>query len=144
MPKLTAPIRFPPEPPTPAEVDRARLALASLPANLDVDARLGLPDITIDLPRPAVKVLAMAIANLAQGHAVDLFVPAVEAALTTQEAADYLRVSRPYLIKRMERGDLAFHMVGTHRRLKRADVLAFEQRLQAEQRGEIAPAGAPT
>lgn len=42
------------------------------------------------------------------------------------------RTGRPYLIKQLGAGKLAFHMVGTHRRLKLADVLAYRDRTDAD------------
>lgn len=57
-----------------------------------------------------------------------------EEALTTQEAADRLGVSRPYLIKRMEEGALPYYMVGSHRRIRREDFEAFLEVRKKERR----------
>ena len=46
--------------------------------------------------------------------------------LTTQQAADLLNMSRPYLIRLIEKGDVAHSMVGRHRRLKAEDVFAYK------------------
>lgn len=61
--------------------------------------------------------------------------PAHEPALTTQEAALYLGVSRPYVIKLIEQGELPCELVGTHRRLRRADLDAY-QRIRRERQAE--------
>jgi excisionase family DNA binding protein len=69
---------------------------------------------------------------MAQGNAVTI-IP-IHAELTTQEAADFLNVSRPHLVRLLEQKKMAFHMVGTHRRVRFEDLMAFKASLEKKRR----------
>lgn len=79
----------------------------------------------IELPTAALRLLVEILAELAGGNAVK--VVAIHAELTTQEAADLLNVSRPYLVKLLEDGVLPFHKTGKHRRVRLADLMEYKQ-----------------
>ncbi len=78
------------------------------------------------LPRRAAQMLVELLAQMANGNAVTI-VP-VHAQLTTQQAAELLNVSRPFLVKLLESGDMKHEMVGTHRRLRAEDVFAYRRK----------------
>lgn len=81
----------------------------------------------IALPASIFALVVDLLSKLGNGNAVTI-VP-VEAELTTQQAADYLNVSRPHLIKLLERGDLPFRMVGTHRKVLARDVINYRTKI---------------
>lgn len=93
----------------------------------------------VELPRAVLQVLKQVIYHMANDSTV--FIVPMGPILTTQEAADILGVSRPYLIKLLEEGEIPFSTVGTHRRVHMRDVLAYQKRRKEEQEealGELA------
>lgn len=89
----------------------------------------------IVLPASLLKVLQEAARAFSEGESVAI-VP-IQGELTTQEAADFLNVSRQYLVEILERGDIPFVKVGTHRRVKFRDLAAYKERRDAERRQKL-------
>jgi excisionase family DNA binding protein len=86
----------------------------------------------LDMPPEATRLLARILTEFAKGNAVTV-VP-VNAELTTQEAAEFLNVSRPHLVSVLEAGKLPFRKVGTRRRVRLADLMRFKDIEDAKQK----------
>lgn len=94
----------------------------------------------VELPRPAVDLMIHILGKMAAGQGVTV-VP-MNAELTTQQAADMLNVSRPYLVGLLEAGEIAFHKVGTHRRVFAESLYAYKRREVINQRDAADELGA--
>lgn len=79
-----------------------------------------------------MKALANALDQLAEGKAVDATTPNEE--LTTQQAANLLNVSRPYLVKLIEEQQIPHRKVGTHRRILLCDLMAYKNSVDSKRR----------
>lgn len=121
--------------------DRAAQAADTLEQFLDrhpeasavpLSMRLGEDETAFDVPVDVLRLLARMLAEVASGNAVA--VSPVDAELTTQQAADLLNVSRPYLVKLLDERRIPFRRVGNRRRILLADVMAFKHDDEAERR----------
>ena len=84
------------------------------------------------IPKPLHAALLQIIPYLLRGDAVSI-VP-VHQQLTTQQAADFLNMSRPHLVKLLGEGVIPHTMVGAHRRVYFRDLLDYKRRREAERR----------
>jgi excisionase family DNA binding protein len=125
-------------PPSKEDVELARASaqqlarLARLGRRLAVRVGAAGREKTIELPAGAVKLLVAILEDMASGRAVTI-VPQ-NAELTTQQAADVLNVSRPFLVQLLEQKKLPFRLVGSHRRIRFEDVLRYKESVDAERR----------
>jgi excisionase family DNA binding protein len=130
--------RRPPQGPTEDEVTQARDAGRQLARLLPDDAgslRLVTDDNRhemIAIPPGALRLFVDVLTQLGQGRAVTLLPQRAE--LTTQEAADYLNVSRPYVVGLIEQNKLPARKVGTRRRIAFEDLVRFEGQDRAKRR----------
>jgi excisionase family DNA binding protein len=119
---------------TDAESSLAREAARKLSLHQGKNVRMHIDvdggDEVVEVPASAVRLLARILAEMGSGNALSL-VP-IRAEVTTQEAAEMLGVSRPFLIKLLEVGTLAFRKVGTHRRVLVGDLLEYKRKIDAE------------
>jgi len=144
---MTAPSRRPPRLPNDREIAQAREASRQLarllPAGEDdsVDSpalRLVTADNQhemIAIPPGALRLLVDMLTQLGQGRAVTVLPQNAE--LTTQEVADYLNVSRPYVVSLIEQNKLPARKVGTRRRVAFEDLLRFDEQQRARQRAAL-------
>lgn len=97
-------------------------------------ARLVAPDGSeVEVPASAFAALRAVVRDMAQGLTITLIPHDKE--LTTKEAADILGVSRPFLVRLLDRDEIPYHRIGTHRRLRVEDVLGYRE-LRAQRRRE--------
>lgn len=131
-----------PEPiiPSDSEVELARhssrvLASLNLKKTNTIDISLETSNhhpSSVTLPLSAFKLLVNILTQMAEGNAVTL-IP-VHAELTTQEAADLLNVSRPFLIRLLEEKKIPFRKVGTRRRVLFQDLMDYKAKIDAARR----------
>jgi len=89
-------------------------------------------DVEIQLPAIAVDLLVEVLSQVGQGHSVTLV--AKHGEMTTQQAADLLGVSRPFLVGLLDSGAMPSRRVGSHRRVKTTDVMAYRESTRRRRR----------
>ena len=93
------------------------------------------PHETIAVPPSALRLFVDVLTQLGQGRAVTLVPQRAE--LTTQEVADYLDVSRPYVVGLIEQNRLPARKVGTRRRVAFEDLVRFDEQDRARRRAAL-------
>jgi len=128
--------------PTEEDTATARRFLEALPAGeLPQQLSLTIEDQKVPIPASLVPALIAAARLVSEGHAVEVL-PA-DAEISAQEAADILKVSRPYLLNLVKKGVLPYRMVGAHHRIPMAAVIAYK-REQAPRRRSLESLSADT
>lgn len=122
--------------PTPDETTKAKQAASVLARMTDPQRMLSLRlsqngegEAVVELPPAINKIVLELLLLIGKGEAVTL-VP-FGAELTTQQAADLLNVSRPFLVKLLEEEEVPHHKVGRHRRIRAEDVFGYKKRRDA-------------
>ena len=87
-------------------------------------AKDGKHEETISIPRAAFRLLGDILREMAKGNAFTL-IP-VQTEMTTQQAAAFLNVSRPFLVEQLEKGMIPYRKIGTHRRVLFKDLMAYK------------------
>ena len=126
--------------PSAEEVALARESGRVLSAVLQTRADMQLVDFhgeqgavrSVRLPTSALRLLLDALAEIGQGNAVSI-IP-IHAELTTQEAANMLNVSRPYIVKLLKEGVIPYKEVGTHRRILLEDLVAYSKDMKQKRK----------
>lgn len=131
--------------PTPADVEQAKISSRTLSKYADVDrvqlAIRGCNGESDDLVLPGhvLQILLDVLSEMSKGNAISLIPHHQE--LSTQEAANLLNVSRPFLVGLLEKGEIPFRKVGAHRRVLLRDVLGYKEstdRLRAQALDDLA------
>ncbi|HGO6079729.1 TPA: excisionase family DNA-binding protein [Burkholderia cenocepacia] len=127
-----------PPPMTEREVEMARVAQRSIMEALDHSRAAAITLTTdkgdhpsVEVPPAALKLIGQLLGAMSEGRSI-LLSPA-NREFTTVEAAHFLNVSRPFVIKEIEAGRLGHRMVGTHRRIAFDDLLAYRRDMRGKQ-----------
>jgi excisionase family DNA binding protein len=119
---------------TPAELHQARevVDLLGTPANNKVGLTTPHHEDVVVVPEELSGIMARILRIVASGGTVTI--GSMPEELTTSTAAEQLGISRPTLMKMIDRGEIHAHKVGSHTRLRTSDVLAFRIERQARRR----------
>lgn len=89
----------------------------------------------IAIPRNAFSLLETILTEMSEGKSITVI--SNEAELSTQQAADFLKISRPHLIKLLQNKIIPHKMVGSHRRIRLADIETYENKVQGDRAEQL-------
>lgn len=89
----------------------------------------------LDIPKKALSLLFDIINTMADGKSITL-IPS-DSEISTQLAANLLKISRPHLIKLLEEGKIPFRKTGTHRRIEVNNLIKYQSKLQENRIGKL-------
>ena len=94
---------------------------------VDVSIKSGDKTTSFTLPLVAIALLTKALIEIENGNIVTIV--SHDSELSTQEAADLLNVSRPFVIKILDDGLIQFRKIGSHRRIKLIDLIKYKDKM---------------
>ena len=115
-----------------AALDHSKAATITLESD---DPSQSVTQPAIQLPPQALRFIAQLLGAMSERKPVVLMPTKQE--LSTVEAANFLNVSRPFVIKEIESKRLACRMVGSHRRIAFDDLQAYASKMRADQKGAL-------
>jgi len=127
--------------PSPDDIAQARELFAQLEGEPSTTGKTLLTSASgqvLELPPTLFEALRFVGATLAAGNGVTIMPRATR--LTSQEAADFLSISRPTLIRLLEQGAIPYELVGRHRRVRLDDLLDYQSREQVRRRAVLTQA----
>jgi excisionase family DNA binding protein len=89
----------------------------------------------LEVPPATLRLLSQILALIARQQTLVLYPESSE--LTTKQAAEVVGVSRPFLIRVLEAGEIPYRKVGRHRRVLMKDVLAYKEKMQVKSRSAM-------
>lgn len=134
--ELPAPQNLPTDEESSLARESSRLLAACIGTGPTAKLRVIDGDDAITVPVKALRLLVDILAQMGEGRGVTIL--PIKAELTTQQAADFLNVSRPYLVGLLERNEIPHRKVGKHRRVFLQDMLRYQRDSRQKQDAALA------
>jgi len=139
---MTSPIRNDPFVPSDADAQMAaeasRVLAAFVSSHKELHVELsgdGKKAEVMLLPPSVIGMVQRILTEMANGNAITVM--PMNAELTTQVAAEFLNVSRPFIVKQLEAGVIPYRKVGTHRRISVKDLLKYKHEIDRARHGAL-------